>query len=199
MKSRKILPYLLVGVVGVVIGFAISLFIGAILSYYEPGTFLTEDPKRFGDAKIWAFTPDAVWGPDEEHSDIGKVLLMKRNDVSLFYAETDKDGKITNIAITAEEDNIRFRLKTAKSSGKWGSAMYGRDKGYFTGELYYDFDFDGQFDTKSLYDKNGERLSRHIYIGDGVWKEAQHIERQMAAVDDKFYVFSEDFGWQISE
>jgi len=193
MKIRKNFIYLLVGVI---IGFAAFLLFGAIMSHYDPGTFLTEHPKRFGDTKIWAFTADALWRTDEKYSNVGKVLLMKRNDAPFLYAETDKDGKITDIAITDENKNVRFKLKTLKSSGKWGNAMYCRDKGYFVGEFYHDFDFDGQFDTKALYDKNGERVSRHIYIGDGVWKEAQHIERGKAAVDDKFYIFSNDFGWQ---
>ena len=76
MKSGKILPYLLVGVV---IGFAICTLLGAIISHYDPDT-LTEDPKIFGDAKIYAFTSDAVWGPNEEYSDIGKMLLMTRKE-----------------------------------------------------------------------------------------------------------------------
>ena len=195
MKNRRILSNLLILFIGVVAGIVISLSIGAYLNYIDPYTLLRGHPKKFGDIRILAFTPDDV----EVDEDIGEVLMMTKNNAPFFYAHTDKSGRVTNIAIVAERDIIRFTMTASDKLGKWKNAMYACDKhgDYTVGEKYIDINFDGQFDTKHVFDDTGEKVSSYIYT-DGVWKQIDRGDLTSAVSGQTMYIFDPNSGWRVT-
>jgi len=191
MKARKTLSTIIILFIGIVIGFAIALLIGAVVYYLDSDTLLTDHPKTFGDIEIWALKHEN----HEEDEKPYKTLIMKKNKTPFFYAAQNKDGKVTEIAIVGENKSIRLTIKTSKEPGKWEEAIYGCTKDYITGEQYIDINFDGQFETKYIFDNIGELISRHIYI-DGIWKEIESFKNRVAISGQTKYVFDPNSGWQ---
>lgn len=77
-----------------------------------------------------------------------------------------------------------FTMDASDEPGVWHKVMYtpsvvgvyDKDKlvSYrVVGEVYYDIDFDGQFDTKSVYDRESNVVSESIFI-EGKWVELAH-------------------------
>lgn len=192
MNSRKTLSTIIILFIGLVIGIAIFLAIGAVLSRLEPDTLLTDRPKTFGDIKIIALEPNDA----KEDKDVGKMLVMaKKEETPFFYVEADKSGKVTNLIVLGENNSIRLTIKASEQPGKWERAVYGRTKDYTTGEQYVDLDFDGQFDAKYTFDDLGKLILRHIYLN-GIWKEIDSFKNKTAISDQTTYVFDANSGWR---
>lgn len=194
MKEEKKSSRLSIMFTGIVIGMVIVWVLGAIISYYDPGTELTRNVKKFGDIKIQALEPS----DSEEDQNIDKIMLMRKNRVPFLYAETDKFEKVTNIAITAGQENVCLSFKTSDQPGKWKEAIYGSIKDHNTvRELYYDINFDGQFDGKRIFNA-GQPISRQIHIN-GIWVEVEGLSNAEAIAGEMTYIFDPNSGWEVSQ
>ena len=179
---------------GIVVGIVICLAIGAALYYSKGDTLVTGHPERFGDMEILALEPDYL----KEGEEPSRIMIIRKNKNPFLYAEENKDGKVTDVAVMGKNESIRLTIKASDKPGKWEKAIYGRTKSYTSGEKYLDIDFDGQFDVKYFHDDGGTLISKHIYL-DKVWQMVESVEKGKAIIDEKTYVFSYDFGWTISE
>jgi len=188
MRKGKIISFC----VGTIVGFGLTVLAGAIIHHTEPDTLIPERPKRFGDIKIWALD----YENNEEEEGPDKTLIIRKNEIPFFYAGQNKDGKVTEIAIVGENEEIRLTMKAIEGWG-WKYVTYGCVTGDYTrGERYFDINFDGQFDAKNFYDDAGALISQHIYL-DKAWRKVESLEKGKAILDQKTYVFSDDSGWVI--
>jgi hypothetical protein len=197
-ENRKTLSTIIILLIGILIGFAISLSIGAILSYIDPGTRLKK-PKTFGDIKVWAGRPtDVGCAPNP---DIDEMLVMEKDGVPFLEIHKNKADQISGLYLIKNTTNEPiFFMEPLKARGKWGCATYskGSGTGHAVGDALMDIDFDGRFDFKMVLDDKGKLVSRSIYI-DGAWQEVDraNVDRMKAIMGQTWYTFDPNTGcWQ---
>lgn len=193
MEKRRAFSTIIIFSVGFVAGIAVSLTIGAILSYVDPGTLLTNHPKIFGDIKIFAHKPSDVESTID--LDVDEVMYMTKAGIPFLYAPTDNTGKVTSLSLLNEKKRLVFTMTALDEPGKWGHAIYsGYDAGRRTGEMFGDINFDGHFDLKRVFDDTGKKVSSYIYI-DQDWKKIDRCDFKKAIADTTTYVFDFNDGW----
>lgn len=191
-KGKVSLAIIVSFFVGIVVGIIVSLSIGAVLYYLEPDTLLPDHPKTFGDIGILVENY-------EEDEEPNKIMLMTKNKIPFFYADQNKDRKVTEIAIVGKNESIRLTMKATEEPSGWKNVTYGCVTADYTkGERYFDINFDGQFDVKYFFDDTGALISKHIYL-DKAWEKVERLEKGKAILDQKTYVFSNDSGWTIHQ
>lgn len=203
MKRSKALFGIISGFLGIVIGIAISLLIGAILCYVDPWTSLTSHPKTFGDVKVWVQKPNLpadINVPDELFQEDSKELWMAKDDVPFLVISQNEGGKTNRLYLIKNKDNAIFWMDPLSTPGKWGYATYDGTHGNgkpLAGEVFIDVDFDGRFDFKLALDDNGKPISRSILV-DGVWQKIDHcsFEARTAIAGQISYTFDPNSGWQ---
>ena len=107
--------------VGVIVGCGLTVLAGAIIHHTEPDTLIPERPKRFGDIEIWAL----YYESDEEDEWRDRTLMIKRNEIPFFYAAQNKDGKVKEAAVVAENESVRLTMKAVGEAGEWRGVSYG--------------------------------------------------------------------------
>ncbi len=193
MKKRKILLTIIILFIGIVIGFILLLFFGAIMSYIDPGTELNK-PKKFGDVKIWTVEVASI--ENRETYDLSKTMVMTKDNFPFAEVAMDKAGKVKAFTLLGKPGEILFTMTASTEPGKWEYAIYAGGDDYPTGEGFTDINVDGHFDVKTIYDDTGKRLSREIYV-DRTWKQIDHWDPNQAKSGETTYVFDEESGWQV--
>ena len=124
---------------------------------------------------------------------------MNKDGIPFFYAELDKNNKVNQIAIVGANKEIRFTMKSSSKPGTWKNAMYSYDKDHKTiGDEYIDFNFDGRFDIRQIFDSNGKKKSIFIPLGEQ-WVEVSRMKGGKAFINDQTYVFTDTNGWIIQK
>jgi hypothetical protein len=196
VKERRVLSTIIALIIGVFIGFATSLLIGAIGSYLHPCTRLTGWPKTFGDIKVWAQDVSEI---KKNTDDVSKVMLMAKADIPFLSVDMDRTGNVVSLSLLGRRETLNFTMTASDEVGKWGRAIYaGSSSGYTTGEMYVDINFDGHFDVKRIFDDTGKEISMYIYI-DRTWTPVDRCNLQEAVLGQKKYVFDNNSGWQVKE
>lgn len=203
MKRSKTLFGIISGFLGIVIGITISLTIGAVLYYLEPDTLLTDDPKTFGDIKVWVQKrnlPADINVPDELFQKDSKELWMAKDDVPFLVISQNEGGKTNRLYLIKNKNNAVFWMEPLSTPGKWGYATYDGTHGNgkpLAGEVFIDIDFDGRFDFKLALDNNGKPISRSILV-DGVWQKTYRcsFKAGTAIVGQISYTFDPNSGWR---
>jgi len=194
MEKRRTLSTIVILFIGIVIGFAIVLLIGAIGSYVHPVTSLTW-PKKFGDIKIFSHKPLAVEGTIAQ--DIDEMLVMAKNNTPFLVIFKNKAGKITRLDLLNDKERPVFSIEPLGAPDKWGKAAYRgyNEAGELAGDDFEDINFDGHFDIRHIFDDTGKKVSRYIYI-DQDWKKVDRCDFKKAIADTTTYVFDFNDGWR---
>lgn len=202
MKKGKILFAVIVLLIGIVIGIAISLSTGAILSCKYHSTMLTSRHKTFGDIKIWAQKPlvaEDVDVPSGFYQEAHKLLWMTKNDVPFLMISQNEAAKTTGLYLLKNKDEPILCLEPLGPPGRWGRAKYsgGNGTGKPVGDVFVDIDFDGHFDFKLVFDSDGKRISRSMFV-DGSWQKVDRcsIKNMKVAIGEKIYIFDPNSGWR---
>lgn len=196
MKKKETFRTIILLLIGIFIGFAIVLFIGAIGSYVYPVTTLTW-PKKFGDIIIWAKKPPNVEGTADPN--VYKMLWMKKNDIPFLMITQNEAGRNTDLFIFNDKKHPVFSLESLDTPSKWGQARYCGDNqaGKIVGDVFVDIDFDGRFDVKYVKDSDGKYASVSIFV-DGSWQRVNHCNaKDMTAIlGETKYTFDPNSGWR---
>lgn len=176
--------------IGIIIGIAISLIAGAIISHIDPGTSLTQKKKIFGDVKI--YTVRAADNEFLQTQGVEKMLVMEKNGDIFLYASENKDGRVTGVyilnpSLNKKEPVLILNLDNDRWYTYYSKAMV---SGYPVGEVCMDADFDGHFDAKLVADGNDNSISRLILI-DGQWCEVEsyNVQAGEATAGTQNYIF----------
>lgn len=200
-KRKRTLSTIKLLLVGIVIGIAITLLFGAIVSYLE-GDDLLMEPKTFGSIKIWAQKPKVAKDaevPKGFYQEDAKELWMTKDDIPFLLITQNEAGKISHLYLLKNKNQPVLFMDPLSSPGKWGYATYsGADlTGKPVGDVFRDIDFDGHFDFKLALDSAGKRISRSIFIN-GSWQEVSScsVREKRAAIGQTRYTFDPNSGWQ---
>lgn len=202
MKDRNIKSLIISFLIGVLVCFSITVTIGAIAIYLDPGTLLTNKPKTFGDIKVWSqqpVIPEGIEIPNGFYKDVHKMLWMTKNDVPFLMITQNEAGKISGLCLLRSKDKPVLTMNPLSSPGKWGQATYCKSGGigHPLGDAFVDIDFDGSFDLKINLDDGGNLISRFILI-DGSWQQIDNVNTKVgrAMKGQTSYVFEPEFGWR---
>jgi hypothetical protein len=187
-KKNASFSNLLCFVLGVLLSAIVLILLGTYCNYMDPYTIMRGHPKIFGDLKIRTVE-------ENDDKEINCYLVMLKDDKQFFYAQKNKENKVTDVAIVGANNSIRLSIKSSEETGGWKTAIYGCTKGYTKGEQYVDIDFDGQFDAKNIFDNQGELLSKWIY-SDGIWQKVDYLDDGKAILGQTRYVFDANSGWR---
>lgn len=203
MKSRKALATTIILFIGVAIGTAITLLLlyVAARSYSGSRTELTNQPRTFGDIKIWAQRPktdDKTEIPEELLQEHAKELWMTKDDVPFLMISQNKANKASCLCLVKNNKEPVFYMSPFGRPGKWGQATYSKSSGagYAVGDVFVDIDFDGHFDFKIVMDEKGKPISRSIFV-DGSWRNINscNIGKMKAATGQMLYTFDPNAGF----
>lgn len=193
MISEKFTSKAMIFGSGVIIGIALTIIIGFLVGEYSYTDLPINVPRTFGNIRICA-----IENTDPENG-ITKSLIMKKDGLSFFYAELDKNNKVNNVAIVSPNNDVRFSMVSSTETGGWKNATYTYDKDHKTiGDEYIDFNFDGCFDIKEVFDSNGNKKSIFIPLG-GQWVEVSRMKGGRAFVNGQSYVYTDISGWTIQK
>lgn len=200
MEARQGLSKVKMLFVGIAMGVAIILIIGAIGSYLDPGTALTGHPKKFGDITI--FVQEAARGGDAlyQDEDIDQMLFMAKADVPFLTIGLDNSGKINGLSLLDKRGKLSFTMTPSTDSGRWKGAIYAAqdNTGCTVGEMFVDINFDGRFDIRRIYDDTGKKVSSYIYIDQG-WKKIDRCNFEKAIAGTTTYIFDFNDKWEMIE
>jgi len=188
MRKTKIL-YLCIGII---IGAGGIFLTEVYLSYTDPTLMLKGHPQKFGDIEILALKAPDI----QKDEDVDKALIMTKNGVRFFYADTNKAGTVRSISILGPDQiTPHFCMFASDNPGGWERAMYSYDKDNKTvGNSYMDINCDGKFDDKDVYDNNGIWQAKYIYA-DNNWRRATYYEdNKRAKTEGIRYVFDSNIG-----
>lgn len=195
MTNRKIVSSTIIFLVGVFVGMAIALLVGAILCYIDPGVDLTDSPGTFGDIKVWAQKPPDVEGMAELGVD--KILRMTKNKDLLLMVTQNEAGENIDLSLFDNTEYPIFKMEFLNTPGKWGHAGYAGHN--MVGDFFFDIDFDGHFDAKYVRDDNGEFISANIFFN-GEWQRVNSCRAKdmVAVLGETKYIFDPNSGWRVA-
>ena len=196
MKLR--LSYIIVFIAGTVFGIGLCMALAFYNIHQEMGKPLV-GPRIFGDIRIIPnkFLSKEFYSYSKLDSE-ENVLFLEKDGVRFMAIVQDSNG-ITRSINTVSKDNPvdggGFMMQPSQSPSKW-ECCYGGPmiKGKPSGELYWDFNFDGQFDTRSVYDENGGKKVLWIFIN-GDWHKVVGANRWRAKDDSAMFHFDPNTGW----
>ncbi len=160
---------------------------------------LTNQPRTFGDIKIWAGSPADVGSAP--NPDVDKILVMEKDDTPFLTIHKNKAGQINGLyLLKSTTKEPVFFMSPLKKPGKWGRATYSQSTGtgFASGVIFMDIDFDGCFDFKMVLDDNANLVSRSIYL-DGQWQQMDraNVDSMKAVREKTWYTFDPNTGfWQ---
>jgi hypothetical protein len=178
--------YIIVFIVGTVFGIALCMALAFYNIRKEMGKALM-GPRIFGDIRI-------VPGKTTEQ----RVLSLEKDKNCFMIVIQDSNG-ITKSVDMVRKDNPAaggvFTMQPLQSPGKW-ECFYGGSliEGKVSGEVFWDFNFDGKFDTKYTFDGNGKKIS-WIFI-DGDWHKVIDANKWRAKDDSAMFHFDPNTGWR---
>ncbi len=205
MENPKCLSNVLILFIGIIIGIAIPIAIGAIFRYAYPDTELTGQPKIFGDIKIYVQNkyPEDIEIPEGLLPEWTKALLMTKDEVPFLLITQDKAGKVSSLFLVKRKYRPVFWMDSLSSPGKWGNATYScvglKEKP--SGDTFTDIDFDGRFDFKLTRANDGNGISCSIFVDEHWQKIDRFSTKEMeASIGETRYTFDPNIGcWQIDE
>ena len=197
LKYRIVRSIGLVGC-GLLLGLIFMSTMGLTKAQIEPGKELIK-PGVFGDIRAFiakASYPDVngvlevltickgkypfLVLTKDNSGNISKLIITDGMDRELIrlYFENDR---ISEFFLLDNEEKPVFTIDASKEPGVWQKARYMPcvkiDKPFKTyvdympvGEHYRDFDFDGHFDAKTVYNRHGDIVSLFICVKDE-WQE----------------------------
>ena len=137
---------------------------------------------------------------------VDAVCLFDSSERELARMEFEK-GKTSNLYLLDNKEGPVFVVEASEKPGVWQNARYMPcvkiDKPFKTyvdhmpvGEHYRDFDFDGHFDAKTVYNEHGDIISRFICVKDE-WQEVckynfDELEGMSLFVNGKFQKITPD-------
>lgn len=144
---------------------------------------------KFGDITIYSITRK------DSNNGLAEELLMKKDGRLFLSVKKNTLGKLNDLMLSNGRDNIILNLKPSLKPGKWVSAYYGSND--LTGESYFDMNFDGHFDIKTIRDAQG-KMQRSIYFKRN-WKQIDRFEYHKAISGSDTFVFDMNSGWQLEK
>ncbi len=189
--TKKLFSRCFAGFILVVLGMFLGLRLFPVISERKNSARSFE----FGDLKF-----DVVVPSDANESRTHELAAYKGGSEPFLWAYKNKEEEVVEMLLLRGGDSSKINL-SLKSNGRnngWKQARYGHEKnGAIEGEAYFDFDFDGQFDTKIIFPSDGSLESRSIYY-DTQWITVERFEGRKAFTEHTWYLFYKDFGW-VSE
>lgn len=196
MQKRRVLIFCLGLLAGIAIGFGIAVLIGAIARYRDSGTPFA-GPKTFGEVKV--AVADMSNDANGNSDNISHMMLITRAGTPFLGIDIDGTGRVKAVSVVGEEKTVIFTMNAREGLAGWEKAIYGGRRNaakHTVGEMYIDINFDGQFDIKSLFDDNGQKICRYIYLG-GTWREVNRYTDKNAVFGEKLYIFDPNSGWHL--
>jgi len=186
---KRWLSHIIVFIVGIIFGIALCMALAFYNIHREMGKALI-GPRIFEDIRI---VPVISLAPEK------KILSLLKDNLCFMMITQDSNGITKFVSTTVNEnenDNeLGFMMQPLQSPGKWeccyGSLMI---KGKPTSELYWDFNFDGQFDTRYVFDANGKKKTSWIFVN-GDWHKVIGAGHRYAKDDSTTFRFDPDSGW----
>lgn len=180
---------------GIIIGIVLVLLFGAVLSYLKPAT-LIEQPKKFGDIRIWVERYPEVMPPVQSDA-VSEMLFMAKSGKLFLSIRMRQDGDIVSMSLLNGQGHVCFTVRASEEVGFWEQAIYvgSNDEGIEPEDMFVDIDFDGHFDIRNVFDGSGNKIAMYIYV-DGMWKTVSRYNFSRAIGEENVYIFNRQEGWR---
>ena len=186
MKRRFL--YIIVFTGGIIVGIASCMALAFYNIHKEMGRALI-GPRIFGDIRI---VPQFISKERCPNLDFDEhMLFLEKNGVNFMLITQDSNGVTKNINTLTKgnPDNGGFMMQPLKSPGQWECCYGGPSiNGKLSGELYWDFNFDGQFDARYAFDTNGKKETSWIFVN-GDWHKVIGAGHRYAKDDSTTFHF----------
>jgi hypothetical protein len=170
------------------LGMIVPIGIGLFQVHKNPERPLTK-PRVFGDIRI-------VPAKLPFNSKV-RLLEMQKDKITFAIIMQDPNGKTMDITLM---DNKGAAILDLRPRPKRWLASYGNNssKEKTCDTLLLDLNFDGRFDAKYYYDKEGGIEDRYIFFQTD-WIPVEQANYSWAKVDSNYYCFDQNDGWQSAD
>lgn len=118
---KRCLIYFFAGCVVAIVG----LMVVAIISPSITGVVPFDEPRFFGDIKIWVGKPG---NGQTENYDNSEVLFMAKEGVPFLQISRDNAGEVSKLVIYDEKGEVQFSMEPAVEKGQWEHFTYAGQK-----------------------------------------------------------------------
>jgi hypothetical protein len=180
---KRWVSYIIVFIAGIVLGIILCMALAFYNIHQEMGKTLI-GPRIFGDIRV---VPAEL--PAGE-----KALSLEKDKVRFMVVIQDPNGTTKSVSTVNKAEQGGYMMQPLQGPGEW-MCSYGCSliEEKVKGELYLDLNFDGQFDTKYVFDGNGKKVYWIFFDGD--WHKVVGANYQRARDDSITFRFDPNSGW----
>jgi len=141
----------------------------------------------WGNVEIW------VEPATDEKGETEQLYLSKDNVPFLSF--TAEDNGVVSMSLLSQEGKRVLNMYSSDNSQQWGNVEYGieGDSCQPKAEVLTDFNFDGQFDYKTVKVADDQK-SEYIYF-DNHWQQIEWLTGITAKNNETTYIFDANKGW----